>query len=297
MLAGVLDDPLALEYPVFASPKLDGIRCIKRDGKILSRKFKPIPNKFVRSVLEDSVIPDGFDGELIVIGKSFNDIQSLIMSEDGEPEFSYYVFDFVGRATKLDTTYRDRIAVLRTVFRTYLKSEYYKKYLVLLDYVTIKNQKELFEYEYLCLGLGHEGVMLRSPDGPYKCGRSTCKEGFLLKLKQFKDAEGIVVGFEERLHNANPAKKDAFGRSKRSSHKANLIGRGDLGALVIHYHDQEGLKEFVLGTGFDDQQRKEIWNNRDKYLNKTIKFKYQESGKKDLPRFPVFLGFRHEDDM
>ena len=136
--------------------------------------------------------------------------------------------------------------------------------------------------------------MIRSGDGKYKYGRSTTKEGTLLKLKRFVDAEYKIVGFEERMHNANEATKNALGQTERSSHKENLVGRGDLGALVLETAD--GLR-FNCGTGFTDSSRSEIWGNRDRYLGQFAKIKSFLIGVKDLPRFPVFLGMRDPIDM
>lgn len=289
MLAGTLEDMSLIEFPVGCSPKLDGIRCLMIGGKALSRKFKPIPNNFIRNTLE-KLYPDGFDGEIILEGKTFNEIQSVVMTEEGEPDFKYLVFDYVKES--IDDGYFTRQQILDDWF-TSKASDMAREYASQLKVQLIDNTADLLALEKEYLAQGHEGLMLRSTDGPYKCGRSTAIEGYLLKLKRFTDAEGVIVGFVERLHNANPAEKDAFGRTKRSSHKANLIPRGDLGAFKVKI----AAGEFVLGTGMDDNLRKEVWNNQDKYLGTYVKFKYQESGAKNLPRFPVFLGFRHVDDM
>ena len=140
--------------------------------------------------------------------------------------------------------------------------------------------------------------MVRSLGGPYKQGRSTEKEGYLLKIKRFEDAEAEVIGFEERMHNGNSATTNALGRTERSSHKENLIGRGDLGALTV-----KGLQapykgvEFNIGSGFDDQERMSIWQNKSEYVGKIVKFRYFPLGSKDRPRFPTFEGWRHKEDM
>ena len=52
-----------LRYPVYAQPKLDGIRVIIKDGVVYSRSLKPIPNKHVQSLFGHL---HGADGELIV---------------------------------------------------------------------------------------------------------------------------------------------------------------------------------------------------------------------------------------
>jgi len=55
--------------------------------------------------------------------------------------------------------------------------------------------------------------------------------------------------------------------------------------------------EFGLGTGFDDAERGKIWEQRNSYLGLRVKFKYLPIGVKDKPRHPVFLGWRHKEDM
>src|SRR5437899_138139 len=91
---------------------------------------------------------------------------------------------------------------------------------------------------------GFEGVMLRKPDGPYKFGRSTVREGYLMKVKRFTQEEAVVVGYEEQETNLNEATKDALGHTKRSSHKAGKRPAGVLGALRV----SNGHGEFSIGT-------------------------------------------------
>ena len=56
-----------LDYSnLWVSPKLDGIRAIIRDGVVMSRSLKPIPNKHVQRILGNSPGIEGYDGELIV---------------------------------------------------------------------------------------------------------------------------------------------------------------------------------------------------------------------------------------
>ncbi len=114
-----------------------------------------------------------------------------------------------------------------------------------------------------------------------------------MKLKRFVDADFEVIGYEERKHNGNEATKDELGRTKRSSHKENKVGLGDLGALVLQ---GDGFT-FSVGTGFDDATRKALWEIRDKGLvGRLAKIKYFPIGVKEAPRFPVFIGWRAEID-
>jgi len=49
MLAVAIKDLDDLDYPLYVSPKLDGIRClIHPELGPVSRKFKPIPNDHIR---------------------------------------------------------------------------------------------------------------------------------------------------------------------------------------------------------------------------------------------------------
>jgi DNA ligase-1 len=52
-----------------------------------------------------------------------------------------------------------------------------------------------------------------------------------------------------------------------------------------------------IGSGLNDELRDAIWDNRDEYIGKIVKYKFFQHGVKELPRHPVFLGFRHEDDL
>jgi len=291
MLAGKCSDTSKLVYPVLCTPKLDGVRALTINHVLVSRNWKPIPNDHVRNLFSD--LPEGCDGELItnngtLAGKGFNDTQGDVMRKDGAPDVIYHIFDYVPNMT-LCKKYKDRIVDLQIP-----KIANHASVKLVLPKL-IKNEEELLAYEQWCLENGYEGVMIRSVDGPYKEGRSTEREGYLLKLKRFEDSEAEVVGFEERMHNANEAKKDAFGRTERSSAKAGLVPDGTLGKLFVR-DIQTGI-EFEVGTGFDDAQRADIWKHKKAWLGKIIKYKYQACGMKDKPRFPVYVGVRHEADM
>jgi len=283
MLADTCEDPGLLSFPVLASPKLDGIRSLKIKGKAQSRKFIDIPNEHIQDMFK--ALPNNLDGELMIKGGTFNQIQSAVMSEDGTPAIEYWVFDYV--SSGIATPYHVRMQELEALDLP--------AWCVKVIPKLIHNVDELMKYEAECLAKGFEGIMVRSLEGPYKCGRSTVREAYLLKIKRFKDSEAIILDLQERMHNGNEAQKDAFGRTKRSSHKANLVPDGTLGKFVVR--DLKSDVEFDIGTGMDDALRQEIWDHRKKYVGKIVKYKYQEAGMKDKPRFPVFLGFRDPRDM
>jgi DNA ligase 1 len=281
-----------LKYPLLASIKLDGIRCLTVNNKALSRSFKPIPNKHIQKLM--SSLPNGLDGELVTYFengtvKPFNSVQSEIMSEDGEPNFKFEIFDFV--SSSLKEPYYLRIENLKKVLKTL------PNFCVGVFPTEIKTAQELESYEENAINQGHEGVMTRSPNGEYKCGRATFKSQDLIKIKRFIDSEAIIIGFEEKLTNNNEAEKDEFGHTKRSSAKAGLSLAGTLGTLIVK--DLKSNKEFGIGTykGLKKEDLQHIWDNKHLFLGKIIKYQYQLVGTKDNPRIPSFQGFRDERDM
>jgi DNA ligase-1 len=200
------------------------------------------------------------------------------MSVDGVPDVRLYAFDHVQVPYEPYLERQKRIHPLPSIVK--------------LPQHIVTCPQTLLELEERMLEEGYEGLILRSSSAPYKYGRSTVNEGYLLKLKRFLDAEATVIGFEERQHNGNESVLNELGRTSRSSHQAGKTGRGDLGALVVRFED----KTFNIGTGFDDAERSEIWCNKETHLGRRAKFKYFPSGNKDLPRFPVFLGWRADLD-
>jgi DNA ligase-1 len=277
-------------FPVLASPKLDGIRVIIKNGKVLTRSLKPVPNRYVQSVLGCNEL-NGMDGEIIVGEPTNNHVfrqtTSAIRKEDGYPSFHFFVFDNFLLEGSFKTRYEQLINS---------QSEFFtQRRATILRHILLTNEKELIKYEDDCLRNGFEGVMVRSIDGNYKQGRSTLKEGILLKLKRFQHSEAKIIGFVERLHNANEAKENALGLTERSSHQENKIGKGDLGALIVRCLET-GL-EFNIGTGFTDEERLKIWKDKDTLLGEIIKYKFMDYGEYEVPRFPVYEGFRMAEDM
>lgn len=272
-----------LRFPLLASAKLDGIRAIVIDGKVMSRSLKPIPNEYVQGLFNEL---DAADGELIVGDPTsktvYRDTVSGVMSVAGTPDVSFYVFDHIRFPTK---RYTDRHNLLHYDSIRYPHVKIHEQHVVTCLDTLLKLEEKM-------LDKGYEGLILRDPNAQYKYGRSTMKEGILLKLKRFVDAEAEVIGFEERMHNGNEATTNELGRTKRSSHMAGKTGRGDLGALIVRFGDVE----FNIGTGFDDVERRTVWDNRDNYLGRLAKFKYFPVGVKEAPRHPVFLGWRDRSD-
>jgi DNA ligase-1 len=224
------------------------------------------------------------DGELIVgaptSATAYRDTNSFVMSHDKVGEFIFYQFDYWDEP---DMPYSYRIESADSCANVFH-----------LGCHLAGSKEELLGYEENVLNQGYEGVIIRNPDGKYKYGRCTLKENNAFKLKRFEDAEAIIVGFEEEMHNGNEAETNELGRTKRSTAKAGLIGKGTLGSFICRTSDNI---DFNIGSGFDQQDRVNFWENKESLVGKLVKYKHFPIGVKDKPRHPIFLGFRDKIDL
>lgn len=292
MLAAKLDWN-KVRYPVLVSPKVDGLRCIVSGGRAMSRTWKEFPNRHLRhNIARYAEFLELCDGELVVGSPThpnvYNASMSGLMSEGGLPIFQFLIFDLLRDQR---APYVDRVRALRDIALEDSAPPWVK----LLKQTICRTREDLELAEEKYLAMGYEGVIVRAPKAPYKQGRSTVTQGYLLKLKRYFDAEARVIGSVELMHNDNPAFEDAQGRTARTSHQAGQRPGNKLGALVVQ--PLEGGIPFNIGTGFDDDARIALWKDRDNLQGKIVKFKYLPHGMLNAPRHPVFLGFRDERDM
>jgi len=296
LLAATITDIYSLHYPLLASPKLDGIRCLLYDGRGWSRNGKLIPNHFVQLCLAELSSSLPLDGELIVDSLTAKDCFRAttkgVMTTEGRPFFTYNVFDSIS-----ENPFNQRFSKAREAVNSLMKKWGRLCYLpswlpTIVHHETVWSPTDLLSTEEKFLQKGYEGVILRDPNGRYKEGRSTLKEGILLKLKRFKDSEAIVIDVIEKLHNANEKKYDPFGHAERSTSKEGMIPADTMGALVVR--DVVTQVEFEIGTGFDDAERAACWVNPKALHGRILKYKFFAYGQKDKPRFPVFLGWRKD---
>ena len=274
-----------LNFPVLGSPKLDGIRCLVKGGIAYSRNLKPIRNKFIQQVIGRPQY-NGYDGELIVGEPTgplvYNRTNSGVMSADGAPEFTFHVFD---RHDMPEDIYLARLDALDS----------YGGHVNLVEQVELNNQSDFNAYEMNMLDEGYEGIMVRSLDGLYKYGRSTTREGILLKVKRFTDVEGTVLFIEPAMQNNNEPMLDHLGNMVRSKHAVNYVTKSMVGAMVVQVPGKGALR---VGCGtMTHDERAFFWVNQAALLGRLIKVKLFEYGSVDAPRFARFHGFRDRNDL
>jgi len=226
------------------SEKLDGVRAVWDCRQLRTRTGNVIhaPSWFLRS-LPDS---EPLDGELWLGRGRFQEAVSVVQSHDagdGWRQVRYAAFD----APMALGGFEDRLASMREAMAG--DGAAY----VLPQRQCVGNAdllEELARIEHQ----GGEGVMLRQPGSAYERKRS----GTLLKVKTFRDAEAVVVGYD--------------GGTGRNA--------GSVGALVACLQDGT---EFRVSSGLSDALRR-----NPPAIGTVFTFKYQQLTDAGVPRFPSF---------
>lgn len=279
-----------LPIPCYVGTKYDGIRAVVINSTVYSLSLKPIRNWRIQEKYGKPEY-NGLDGELVVgdiyAPDVFSKTTSIVMAKDKEiDDVNFYIFDDFSLK---DENYEARKIIGRLKLTNHPLTGLIDAFATLC--FSREDVQKLMDEQ---AALGGEGLIGRKPTDRYKYGRSSVKEGYLLKLKFYDQKEFLVVGFTEQMHNTNEAVINELGRTSRSSAQDGLVPKDTLGALEL---ELDAEKTFHCGTGFSDEDRQEIWNNQTKYLHKWASIRYMKTGIKDLPRHPVFVGFRDEDDM
>jgi len=283
-------DIKTLKYPLLVSYKLDGIRCIFRNGEMTSRALKQFPNVQLRNRFEhftklskdkDIIL----DGELLAKSITFNELSGLTRQLDKElpDDLFFYCFDVI-KNENFCQPFNERVSPLTY---DYIKNIPYFK---IVKQELILNPEEVNKYYEEALDWGCDGLILRDPNGKYKFGRGTVKEGLIYKMKPFQtfDAKIIEVIQATEVREGAEKKINELGRSVTSKKLADRVLIEKASAFVVKY---KGL-DLKVTIAMTDEEKEEVWKNRCQYIGVMIEYKGMLVGSKDLPRHPVFLRFR-----
>lgn len=235
----------------YMSEKLDGVRAVwyAESGKLMSRNNKEF---VVPDWWKKNLPPFDLDGELWIGRGMFKQTSGMVRRKTNQDwsDIKYKLFDL----SSIPGDFLTHVLLMKN------NDFDLPDHVQFIDQLMCYHKEDLDAFEKHILEQGGEGVMLRNPLSCYEYRRSSN----LLKVKRFKDAETIVVGYTK-------------GTGKYE---------GMMGALVCDFLGHE----IFIGTGFNDAERR---NPPPK--NSIIKFKYfdidDESG---MPRFPVYLGLRED---
>lgn len=269
MLAKNYDDRKGeLKYPLFAQPKLDGIRCLVRKDGMWSRNGKKFVNaphiyeqlKYIFELCPDLV----FDGELYCdkFANDFNAICSLVKKSKPTPEdiaesaehLQYWIYDIADP----DKTFGDR-----TMYVCDFVNAVNHPSIVAVRTHLVDCEATLDKLYEQWVDQGYEGQMVRT-NTKYEFKRS---KG-LLKRKEFRDAEYRVIGYVEGEGNKT----------------------GMLGALVFENHLQKQFNSNIKGTR---DYLRELWAKKEELIGKLATVKYFNLTPGDeIPRFPYVTAIR-----
>ena len=235
--------------PYIVQPKLDGERCrAVYSGKnnygwqLWSSECNEfISVSHINSALQDQ-IPHNYelDGELYCHGMDFSDIHSRVsrtvnLHEDFK-DISLYIFDLVANFNQMLRLGR-------------LVSLDLKPPLIVVPIEVANSLDEIMKIYDKFLEMGYEGIVVRHLAAPYIRKRSI----YMMKFKPKKDDYYEIVGFlEEYTIKGDP--KGVLGR---------LICRGNDGT------------NFPVYSGFSDDMRYNLWQERDTLIGKTCHVYYQ----------------------
>lgn len=299
-----------IKFPCLLQPKIDGVRSLNRDGRLVGRSLKKHENTFTTSQFS-SLFLHGIDGEMHLGEDIYNpDLCRLtsqaLRTREGEPDIFWTAFDLYTETTK-DMLYFERYQKLQEMIQRLPDS--FKKRVKLVENIWVNSIDEILTIEDSWLEQGLEGAIIRDPYQQYKHGRCGKTHMGAWRIKRFIEEEALVIGIEEGMHNANEAKTNELGRTERSTHQENMIPNGLVGNLkCVLLKDvvdpNTGKLLFTKGTeitvspgNMNHEMRKYYFDNPHEILQKIIKFKLFPKGIKDKPRFPTFVTIRNENDL
>jgi len=277
-----------IKFPLLASTKLDGIRCIFKDGQMLSRSLKEIPNKQLqdkfKNLKEYSLKYNMIlDGEIYGERMTFQQITHYVMTDDLESEIlpenlKFYCFDALSNMnTEIDFTHR-------------IKSIPLFENLVSVKQVIVNSKVDVDNMFDDVIASGFEGIILKNPFSKYKFGRFTLKSGDGFKVKPYETFDAEVIGIEERFENLNESMTNELGHSfKRNTIDAKK-GTGLAATFIVKYNNEE-QRVCITGT---EEFRRNIWNNKKDFIGKWIEYKGMVLGSVNKIRHPVYLRMRYD---
>lgn len=262
MLAKVYD-PAKAAFPLFSSPKLDGMRAIitrtPSGTTATTREGNPI--EAVPHILEAFAgLPCGvYDGELMhpagfqtTAGICRRSAANLHPDRQG---VAFHAFDLLS----LEDWEHPTAPAARRFEALGRCLDQAPDALHLVEHHLVRSEDQLAEMHYQNTRAGFEGTMAQL-DRPYEHRRSQT----IMKIKDFTSAEARVLEVEP-------------GAGQFEGMMGRLVCQSASGQI------------FRLGTGFETLDRAQAPTH---WIGRLVEFKHQGQTDSGAPRFPVFLRMR-----
>lgn len=267
--------------PLWLSPKLNGIRAVW-DGKTLKTRtgIELVSVPHIVEELKKHFDGTPLDGEIYKHGMRFQDITEITGTSVNvdKSQLEYWLYDIPVPNVSFD-----------------VRHEMMLQYIGISKYIKVLEQKRVTVFEFMQMeekniyASEYEGTMIRT-NADYQ----NCRTFDLMKLKDFIDAEAVVIGVTQKfLYEKIVTQERVKGSRKKASGGWSKNGKAlpqeAVGALRCRL--PSGV-EFKIGTGFDHKLAKEWWKNPP--IGKVVNFQYQELSKAGVPIVPSFEGFRYD---
>lgn len=261
----------SVKFPTIVQPKLDGFRAVYIPSLgFIGRNGKALRNKGLKGYFRELYTINDYvmDGEIYSDKLSFNELSSVLNSEEKEIPYSVKFIAFDGmpytqwRDRNCTLGYKSRLRALKATL-----DSHYAHNLKIISSLTLK--KNILEEAFnMYLKKGYEGMMVKDPEGMYQWKRVSVNSGIMMKVKPVITEDVEITGFVE-------------GEGKFE---------GMLGKFMVDFN---GVQVGV-GTGYSEEQRKKFWKNRKKMIGKVIEVKGMEVTIDKSIRHPVFLRIRED---
>ena len=181
----------SMYLPVYAQPKLDGVRGVWNGERLVSRKGKFFAGvNLIEKQLEK--LPKGlaFDGE-IILPSHLGGFQKTISAVKKESELSLQLMFVVYDIAIEDIPFFERLQTIKKVVDSFEGDQIRNISSLSQETHLLEDERSIFEVHSGFVSMGYEGTILRDPEGLYEFNK---RSSSLLKLKDFFDEEFLITG-------------------------------------------------------------------------------------------------------
>ena len=275
-----------LDYSnMYISTKRDGVRAEITNEGIKNRSLKVLRNskmqeyfKAVCKAIPKDVI---LEAEIYANGVPCRKMAGVCNSLDKElPKgLKLYIFGIYDKTADFE----ERLSMMWELNESLpiLETELVEQFKI----TSAKEAQEFYDYQIKC---GFEGAVLMDGSKKYKEGRVTINQHIGFKMKPHKEIDLKIIGVTERFENTNESQTNELG----NSYKRNTVdAKESTGIAATFICEYKGLETKVTITG-DEDSRKEIWKNQEKYLGAYAVVKAMDYGEKDRLRHPRLVSIK-----
>lgn len=281
--------------PMLGSIKLEGVRGEFTPGDLKTRPMKKFGNRLLYEKF-GNLIEFCKENKIHVIGEfykhglEFNQISSMCRANGKNIDnLELHIFDvFDPKWPNLSFKYRENMY-------NEIVTDVNNPFIFPVKHELFYDQDELRrQYERAVLD-GYEGFVLRHPEEPYKFGRSTKNEAKFLRMKPEETYDGVVLEIVERMENLCESELNELGYLSKRQDKDLKANTGMAAVAITKCEEFNEPIRVTLSRGLTDVDRTRIWNARDSYIGKHIRF-IGIPVKGMLPRAPRFDAWRTDLD-